>query len=165
MTTSSGVDAVHRENFRNAKLLIIEDNPDHGVVIMNAARYCMPEIKPMILACEQDVQSYLDQCWMEEWELPKLILLDLYLPNRENGWRLLEQIKSGTTALSKIPVVMLSCSNNPDDIAGAYDRGCASYLVKPNRLEEWVSYFQMLRSYWWETVTLPRATIDTFFGK
>lgn len=162
MTTSPGVDTAKQDNFKNAKLLIIEDNPDHGVVIISAARHCMPEIKPILLSSEKDAQAYINQCWMEEWELPKLILLDLYLPNRENGWRLLEQIKSGTAALSKIPVIILSGSNNPRDIAEAYDRGCSSYLVKPNRLDEWVNYFQMLRSYWWETVTLPKANISTF---
>lgn len=84
-------------------------------------------------------------------------MLDLYLPNRENGWRLLEQIKSTTGALSKIPVVLFSSSNSQSDIAEAYDRGCSSYLVKPTRTDNWVAYFQMLRTYWWEAVTLPKA--------
>lgn len=162
MATSSGVCSAKQDNFKNAKLLIIDDNADHGVVITNAARHCLPEIKPIILSCEEDALAYLNQCCMEEWELPKLILLDLYLPNRENGWHLLEQIKFGTAALSKIPVVILSGSNDPADITEAYNRGCSSYLVKPDRFDEWISYFQVLRSYWWETVTLPKVNVSIF---
>jgi hypothetical protein len=37
---------------------------------------------------------YLESCSIDEASLPKLILLNLYLPSRQNGWRLLECIKT-----------------------------------------------------------------------
>ena len=66
------------------------------------------------------------------------------------------------SVLSKIPVVLLSHSNARSDIAEAYQRGCSSYLVKPSQFSDWLSYFQTLRSYWWETATLPQSSISLF---
>lgn len=162
MTTSSLTNPANQENFRNARLLIIEDNPDHGLVITTAVRQCLPEVKPIILTTEEDTFAYINQCEAEAWELPKLILLDLYLPERTNGWRILERIKNSSPTLTKIPVVLLSHSTSRCDIAAAYDRGCSSYLVKPTGFEEWISYFQTLRMYWWETVTLPKVGLSLF---
>ena len=162
MSTTFLNEFTSRDNFKNARLLIIEDNPDHSIVITNAVRHCLPEVKTVLVATEEETVAYLNQCRLAEWELPKLILLDLYLPNRENGWRLLERLKSMPAAFSKIPVVLLSSSNDRNDIAEAYDRGCSSYLVKPTRFDDWMAYFQTLRSYWWETVTLPKVSISIF---
>lgn len=162
MTSSDHVNSANHENFRNARLLVIEDNADHGVVITSAIQQCLPEVKLIVTTTENEAHAYLDQCEAEEWVVPRLVLLDLYLPDPANGWRVLEHIKNGSPVLTKIPVVLLSSSNSRCDITAAYDRGCASYLVKPGRFDEWIIYFQMLRTYWWETVTLPKPGISQF---
>ena len=162
MNSQYSNDSTIRDNFKNAKLLIIEDNPDHATVIKSAIHYCLPEVSYVLATTEEEALAYLSRCSWEEWELPKLILLDLYLPTRQNGWRLLEQIKSMSSALSRVPVVLLSYSNARSDITEAYQRGCSSYLVKPSQFADWLSYFQMLRMYWWETATLPRTSISPF---
>lgn len=36
-----------------------------------------------------------------------------------------------------------------------YDMGTNSYIVKPVNYDQWRTYFQSLRQYWWHTVTLP----------
>ncbi|GAB3644198.1 response regulator [Spirosoma arcticum] len=162
MTTSSYRDSTTRNNFKNAQLLIIEDNPDHGIIISNAVRQCLPELKIVLIPTEQEVMAYLDHCRLEEWDIPKLVILDLYLPDRQNGWRLLEQIRAMPMALSKTPVVILSSSGNRSDVIEAYERGCSSYLVKPRMYEDWLAYFRMVRTYWWETVTLPNVGISSF---
>jgi CheY-like chemotaxis protein len=159
---ASPQDSTTRNNFRNAKLLIIEDNPDHGIIIGKALKQCLPEVTPILVTTEEEALAYLEHCQLEEWDFPKLILLDLYMPESQNGWRLLEQIKALPTQLSKIPVILLSHSNSREDIAEAYDRGCSSYLVKPTGFNEWLVYFQTLRTYWWETVTLPKPSVSMF---
>jgi CheY-like chemotaxis protein len=87
--------------------------------------------------------------------MPKLILLDLYLPERNDGWQVLSEIRALTAPCNQVPVVMLSSSNVQADITEAYRRGSSSYLVKPTAYSEWLDYFKQLRTYWWETVTLP----------
>lgn len=155
-------DLTVRDNFKNAKLLIIEDNPDQRMLIESAIRRSLPEVNYVLTTTEDEAVMYLNQCSQAEWEMPKLILLDLYLPTREIGWRLLDYIKSMSSALSKIPVVLLSASSARADITEAYQRGCSSYLVKPSQFADWLNYFQTLRTYWWETATLPKAGISLF---
>lgn len=162
MTPGKHHDSIIRENFKNAKLLIVEDNPDHAAIISKAVAESLPEIKVVMVENEEQAMAYFKQCKLEEWELPKLILLDLYLPDSDTGWRLLDFIKSDTSALNKIPVVLLTNSINKTDITEAYQRGCSSYLVKPIQYADWQSYFQTLRSYWWETATLPKAEVSIF---
>jgi CheY-like chemotaxis protein len=142
-------------NFKRAKILVIEDNADHWHLIKNAMQQCLSEVVPVWVATAEQALSLLNGWSQEEWEMPKLILQDLYLPSREEGWQLLQQIKALSTPCSRIPVVMFSASSEPEDINEAYQRGSASYLVKPLTFSDWVTYFQELRSYWWETVTLP----------
>lgn len=160
--TSSLRASSSRDNFRDAQLLVVEDNPDHQVVIRNAVQRYLPEVELIVTANEAEAVSYLDRCRIEDWKLPKLILLDLYLPDRQSGWRLLDRIKTMPNALSKIPVVLLSHSGSRADITEAYQRGCSSYLVKPLQFSDWLAYFQILRMYWWETATLPKSDISMF---
>ncbi len=54
-----------------------------------------------------------------------------------------------------VPVIMLSGSDRRSDISEAYSWGSSSYLVKPITFAGWLDYFKQLRTYWWETVTLP----------
>ncbi|RIV20747.1 response regulator [Fibrisoma montanum] len=145
-----------KNSFRNSRILVIEDNPDHWFFIEKAMELCLSEVSATHITTEQASIDYMNSCLHQEWDLPTLILLDLYLPNPENGWRVLEHIKQMPAPVNQIPIVMLSSSNQRDDIAEAYHKGISSYLVKPTQLEEWISYFQKLRSYWWETATLPK---------
>lgn len=156
------MDTAIRHNFKNAKLLVIEDNVDHGFLIQSAMRRSMPEVKTVLVTNEEETLAYLNQCLINDWDVPKLVLLDLYLPDRQGGWRLLEHIRALPAALGKVPVVLFSHSTHLDDITEAYQRGCSSYLVKPTLAADWQDYFTMLRSYWWETVTLPSNRLSVF---
>ena len=162
MNSSAKTNVAIQANFKNATVLIIDDNLDHGTIMQESMSQCLPEINPVLLHSEEGALAYLDRCSREEWSLPKLILLDLYLPDRLNGWRLLDQIKAMPAAMGKIPVVLLSQSTDKRDIREAYQRGCSSYLVKPRLSTDWLGQFQSLRAYWWETVTLPRIGYSLF---
>jgi len=78
--------------------------------------------------------------------LPGLVLLDLNLPYW-SGFEVLEWIRQ-QPQLRRVPVVILSSSNRPDDIGRAYDAGANGYLVKPSALPELTSMVQALRDFW-----------------
>lgn len=162
MPVSPNCEVVARSNFRGARLLVIDDNPDHGTIIKKVVGQCLAEVESTIATNQEQAMTYLADCQPEEWSWPKLIILDLYLPDRQDGWQLLTKIKSLPLGMGKIPVIMLSHSADHNDITEAYQRGCSSYLTKPGQIEQWVEHFQMLRTYWWENVTLPRPTISLF---
>lgn len=139
---------------RQAKVLIVDDNPDHLTLIDHYLKQCLPEVEAIRAVSEEAAIAYLSDCTDQEWKLPRLILLDLYMPLREDGWRILERIKALPTPGNQIPVVVLSYSDKSEDIRETYDRGGSSYLVKPIHLTDWLTQFQALRTYWWDTVKI-----------
>lgn len=83
---------------------------------------------------------------------PDVIFLDLNLP-RLSGIEVLTQLK-GDSALSRIPVVILSTSESESDRMMAYAQGANSYVKKPVGFE---SFQQMCRDLWqfWTKRNLP----------
>lgn len=86
---------------------------------------------------------------------PHLILLDLNLPGTD-GRALLAVIKDDED-LKSIPVVVLTTSNNPKDIAACYRRGANSYQVKPVDYARFKHALQTMIDYWVLTATLPET--------
>ncbi len=144
-----------RANFKRARILVVEDNDDYWVLIQRAMLQMLPEVIPVRAANRDKAHELLADWSRDEWEMPRLILLDLYLPERNDGWQVLADIRNLASPCNQVPVVMLSSSNVQADITEAYRRGSSSYLVKPTVYSEWLDYFKQLRIYWWETVTLP----------
>lgn len=78
--------------------------------------------------------------------LPILILLDLQLP-RINGLEVLQRIKQ-TPRTQKIPVVILTTSNEQKDLVESYSLGCNSYIQKPVDYDQFLNVIQQLGMYW-----------------
>lgn len=132
-------------------ILVIEDNADQWFLIQWALRERFPEAEAVWLSDAAQVTTYLKAC---EQNLPRLILLDLYLPHRHHGWSLLESIKTHHV-YREIPVVILSHSTDTEDIRESYALRGNSYMVKPIGDENWLDCISSFRQYWWDSVTLP----------
>jgi two-component system, chemotaxis family, response regulator Rcp1 len=87
---------------------------------------------------------------------PDLILLDLNLPGK-NGQEILSEIKADEN-LRRIPVVVLSTSQAPEDIGNAYDLHANSYVTKPAELELFTSAVKSIHEFWLSTARLPLAS-------
>lgn len=145
------------QRLENAKILVVEDCADQWLLIGQAMQSCFTEIELVWTATRQQALSYLEDCLLPGKHLPLFILQDLYLPIREESWLLLSQIRSHRSALSSVPIVMLSASDYDDDIVESYSRGVTSYLVKPVEFDEWIRTFRTLKRYWLGTVLLPES--------
>ncbi|WP_266362980.1 response regulator [Tellurirhabdus rosea] len=144
-----------RRNYRQASILVVEDDSAQWTIIRMALQQVMPEVGLFWAASDQEAIRYLETCSDDKTDYPKLILLDLYLPRREDGWRLLGWFKNKDGALHRIPVVVLSNSTDQADVRAAYEQGVTSFLIKPLDYDHWLDYFRTLKQYWWDTVTLP----------
>jgi CheY-like chemotaxis protein len=82
----------------------------------------------------------------QQHPLPGLVLLDLNLPYW-SGFEVLEWIRQ-QPQLRRLPVVIFSSSNRPDDIARAYDAGANGFLVKPNALADLRCLVLAVRDFW-----------------
>lgn len=80
--------------------------------------------------------SHLQACLIEQQPLPRLVLANLYLPRREDGFHLLSALKSPTSGLSHLPVVVMSSSTDLADERAVRERG-VYFLDKPAQFTEW----------------------------
>lgn len=72
---------------------------------------------------------------MAKKEQPDLILLDIILPKKD-GYEVLAELKQDA-ATERIPVILLTNLESPEDIEKAFERGASTYLVKSNyKLED-----------------------------
>ncbi|HEX9957998.1 MAG TPA: response regulator [Fibrella sp.] len=144
-------------NFQKARLLIVEDNDDMWTITRFALRKEFPELQlDRVASCKQAL-TYLTTCIEENRPLPKLILQDLYMPDREEGLSLLRAVRQQLAAGSwpQLPIVITSSSSDPNDIQACYQHGASSYIVKPSNPSSQSSIFQAVRRFWWETSVLP----------
>ena len=85
---------------------------------------------------------------------PDLILLDLNMP-KMSGHEVLEKLRDNP-ALESIPVVVLTTSQQEEDVLRSYKLGCNSYITKPVDLDQFVEQIRQLEAYWFKLVALPR---------
>jgi CheY-like chemotaxis protein len=79
-------------------------------------------------------------------EEPCYIFLDLNMP-KMNGIEFLKIVKADK-ALKRIPVIVLTTSNNEKDIVESFEFGVAGYMVKPADYKEFVEAIRTVNLYW-----------------
>jgi two-component system, chemotaxis family, response regulator Rcp1 len=84
---------------------------------------------------------------------PDVVLLDLNLP-RKNGREVLAEIKSDPE-LMLIPVVVLTTSQDEQDILKAYEYRANCYITKPVDLEQFLAVVRSIEEFWFTIVRLP----------
>ena len=62
-------------------------------------------------------------------DVPYLLLLDIRMP-QVDGIEVLRQIKQDSE-LRKVPVIILTTTDDPREVERCHSIGCASYIVKP----------------------------------
>ena len=80
--------------------------------------------------------------------LPKAVFLELRLPGT-SGLDLLSTLRR-TTATATLPVVVLSSSAEPAEIARAYQLGANGFVIKPVVYHEFAETISRLGGYWLE---------------
>ena len=123
-------------------ILLIEDNPDDAALTELALRGGVTAH----LEIARDGREALDYLLNDANDLPRLVLLDLGLPDT-HGLEVLRRIREHErTSLS--PVVILTSSSSPDDVAAGYRYGANSYVRKPVDSDEFAGLIREIGSYW-----------------
>jgi CheY-like chemotaxis protein len=135
-------------------ILVVEDNPDHARLIETNLREARIDNEIVVLSDGKMASDYL----FCEGEfsgrlLPAslIIVLDLNLPLID-GYELLARIKSDKST-RRIPVVVLTSSDDERAVARCYDLGCSAFITKPDQAEDFSEtvrkfgvFFSMLTS-------------------
>jgi len=133
-------------------VLLVEDNSDDAFIMKKACqRTGIPHALHVVTDGEAAI-SYLSGTGIyadrTSYPLPDLIFLDIKLPKR-NGHEVLEWIRSHA-GLKNLPVVMLTISEEPDDVNRAYSLGVTSYLRKIPGPAEFGQAVRVILKYWLE---------------
>lgn len=113
-------------------ILLVEDENAHARLIERNLRRGGMENEFMVINDGAEALDFLLGRGNYEGRLrpaPLLVLLDINLPGM-SGFEVLEQIKSNPET-RKIPVIILSTTDSPEEINRCYELGCNAYITKP----------------------------------
>jgi CheY-like chemotaxis protein len=82
-----------------------------------------------------------------------LLLLDLYMPGK-NGFEVLAHVK-GQEHLRRIPVVVFSSSETPEDVNRAYDLHANAYVFKNPSFHDMCRSVDATLQFWLHTAIIP----------
>ena len=113
-------------------VLIVEDDDGHARLIEKNLRRASIKNEMLRFADGQQILDFLfrrGEGRQREDFTPYLLLLDIRIPKIE-GVEVLRQIKQDEE-LRKIPVIMLTTTDDPLEVDACHRLGCSHYIVKP----------------------------------
>ncbi|HWX23117.1 MAG TPA: response regulator [Candidatus Binatia bacterium] len=135
----------------HALFLLVEDSEDDAFLLRQVFRKANINNPLQVVTSGEEAVAYLSGLGRYAnragFPLPALVLLDLKMPGRMDGFEVLKWIRQ-QPALKTLPVVVLTGSNDPEDINRAYKLGANSFLTKPNDFHKFVEVTQALSGYW-----------------
>ena len=141
----------------NATILLIEDNPDDVELTLHAFQKNHMANDVVVAGDGAEGLDYLfgtgKYAGRDADDPPALILLDLQLP-KIGGLEVLRKVREDERT-KRIPVVILTTSDEEEDIANGYDGGANSYLRKPVDFAEFMNAVKQLEMYWMVLNTPP----------
>lgn len=93
------------------------------------------------------------------YPLPKLIVMDIRMP-RKTGFEVLEWVKNDGQ-LKRIPIIIVSSSDSPQEINRAYELGANAYMIKPMDFKSVENLFQSITHYWGLECAKPEVEVET----
>jgi CheY-like chemotaxis protein len=150
---------VSASNLESKLILLIEDNIDDERLTLRALRRnnIMNEV---VVACDgQEAIDYLFGTGSFSGRdlaiMPAVIVLDLKLP-RVSGLEVLSRIRSDE-ATKRIPVVVLTASEDTEQVKESYGQGANSFIQKPTDPADFSEMILQVAMYW---LLLNRTTPD-----
>jgi CheY-like chemotaxis protein len=136
------------------EILLVEDNP--GDIRLTKEALKEGKVLNQLTVVQDGVEAL--TCLRRQGKYaharrPDLILLDLNLPKKD-GRAVLAEIKNDDT-LKRIPVVILTTSQDEQDVLKSYSLHANCYITKPVELEQFISVVKAIEDFWLGIVVLP----------
>ena len=143
------------EQMRPVEILLVEDNPGDVRLTREALREAKVINNLTVLKDGVEALAFLrQQGSYDNAATPHLILLDLNLP-RKDGREVLAEIKADEK-LKRIPVVVLTTSQDEQDVFKSYNLHANCYVTKPVDLEQFMTVVKSIEDFWLGIVMLPK---------
>jgi CheY-like chemotaxis protein len=131
-------------------ILLVEDNPSDVELTRRALAKGSLTLRLIVAEDGQEALDYLlgtgshqgrDAC-----KVPSLVLLDIKLP-RVDGLTVLERVRSDPRT-RRVPIVIMTSSNEHRDVSRGYDLGANGYIRKPVNFDRFAEVMEQLGLYW-----------------
>jgi CheY-like chemotaxis protein len=127
---------------KQALLLVAEDDPDDQYFFQEAVEVACPgKVETHFVFDGAQLLSFLQKNEVEN-DRKKLVVLDLNMHVRD-GRTTLQDIRSDP-AYANIPVVVLTTSDNQEDVEYCLRNGAAAYYQKPSKITDLVKIIRSL---------------------
>jgi CheY-like chemotaxis protein len=151
--------SVHEHHGKPMTILLADDDEEDRELAREALQDSKLANEMRFVVDGQDLMDYLRREGRyadPSFDAPRpgIILLDLNMPKKD-GREALAEIKADPS-LRRIPVVVLTTSNDEQDVLRSYDLGVSSFITKPVTFAGLVEAMQTWTRYWFELVELPQ---------
>jgi CheY-like chemotaxis protein len=132
---------VHSKN-----ILYAEDDPNDVVIFRMAFKRAT---LPHQVFFVDDGQAAID--WLgghgmyadrEKYPQPNIVIVDLKMP-KKTGFDVLEWARN-QKEFEKLPLIVLSSSDDPGDVARAYQLGATTYFTKSHSYQDVIQYLRLV---------------------
>ena len=136
-------------------VLLVEDSPTDADLTREAFRETRVPVDLRIVKDGDEALDFLHgRPPHEDAPRPDVILLDLNMP-RKSGHEVLGELE-GAPRLRRIPVIVLTSSEDEEDVHRAYGLSANCYITKPVDVDEFLAVIRSIDDFWLDLVTLPR---------
>jgi CheY-like chemotaxis protein len=143
-------------NGRAAEILLAEDNDNDVELTRQGFRRAKLLVNLHRVGDGEECMDFLrKQGKYADVPTPDLILLDLNLPKMSGQQVLAEMLKD--ESLKSLPVVILTTSEQAEEVLKMYKMRCSSYIVKPVNFEQFLNVVRAITEYWFTVVVLPKV--------
>ena len=139
---------------RPIEILLVDDNETDVLIARHALKATKMANSLSVVDNGTDAIRFLRRTPpFEAAPVPDIVLLDLNLPGK-SGQEVLAEIKADTE-LRRIPITILTTSQNEEDVLKAYGHHANSYIAKPLDFATFESMLLAFEHYWLSIVKLP----------
>jgi two-component system, chemotaxis family, response regulator Rcp1 len=139
---------------RSIKILMAEDSPSDAELARQAFKDGKILNELVIVKDGVEAMQYLRrEGEYNSVSRPDVILLDLNMPKKD-GRQVLAEIKEDPT-LRTIPVVILTTSEDENDILTSYELQASSFITKPVEFDNFLNVAKGIKEFYFNIVTLP----------
>lgn len=144
---------------RSRLILLVEDNPDHVLLTLRAFERSHVANEILVVGDGEEALDFLfatgPHAQRDATRIPEVVLLDLKLP-KVDGLEVLRRLRADPRT-RRLPVVILTSSNEQQDLVATYDLGANSFVRKPVDFEQFADAARQLGLYWLVVNEAPPA--------
>lgn len=131
-------------------ILLVEDDDIDAMMMKRSISRLRPDIDIVRAINGQDAIAILETL------RPRIIIMDIRMPLMD-GRETLAHLK-GLEEFRQIPIVMMTTSDNPDDISFCYQHNANAYMAKGIDSNTIKTDITNLLNFWFETARVPSGT-------